>query len=124
MEAAGELQTVGASGTATVKATHWRMIFAPAASTAAGVIGGGLLLNSNRSMFGEHERSPFGTSDLAHAAGTDSINRADLAQKDRDQDQDQDQDDQDQEDKDQDQDQDQDFTDDGGGVGGEDTDYA
>jgi hypothetical protein len=28
-----------------------------------------------------HERSPFGTSDLAHAAGTDSINRADVAQK-------------------------------------------
>jgi uncharacterized protein len=98
-----------------------------AASTAAGVIGGGLLLNSIRSMFGDHagqERSPFGTSDLAHAAGTDSINRADLAQKDRDQDQDQDQDDQDQEDQDQDQDQDQDFTDDGGGAGGDDTDYA
>ena len=49
-----------------------------AASTAAGVIGGGLLLNSIRSMFGDHaglggqQRSAFGTSDLAHA-GTDSI---------------------------------------------------
>jgi hypothetical protein len=102
-----------------------------AASTAAGVIGGGLLLNSIRSMFGDHaglggqERSAFGTGDLAHAAGTDSINRADLAQQDRDQDQDQDQDDQEQEDQDQDQDQDQDFADDGGGdFGGDDTDYA
>jgi uncharacterized protein len=100
-----------------------------AASTAAGVIGGGLLLNSIRSMFGDHaglggqERSAFGSasgsaadSDLAHAAGTGSIGRGDVAQKDRDQDQD----DQDQED----QDQDQDFTDDGGDFGGDDTDYA
>ena len=106
-----------------------------AASTAAGVIGGGLLLNSIRSMFGDHaglggqERSAFGSasgsaadSDLAHAAGTGSIGRGDVAQKDRDQDQDQD--DQDQEDQDQDQDQDQDFTDDGGDFGGDDTDYA
>jgi len=104
-----------------------------AASTAAGVIGGGLLLNSIRSMFGDHaglvgqERSAFGSasgsaadSDLAHAAGTGSIGRGDVAQKDRDQDQD----DQDQEDQDQDQDQDQDFTDDGGDFGGDDTDYA
>lgn len=37
-----------------------------AASTAAGVIGGGLLLNSIRSMFGDHTA-------LAHAAGIDTI---------------------------------------------------
>ena len=85
-----------------------------AASTAAGVIGGGLLLNSIRSMFGDHAGA-FGTKDQAHAAGSDSIGRSDLAQKDRDQDQDQDQDDQDQED------QDQDFTDDRGDFGGDDT---
>ena len=72
-----------------------------AASTAAGVIGGGLLLNSIRSMFGDHaglgghERSAFGSSS---STATDSY----LAQQDRDQDQDQDQDDQDQEDQDQD----------------------
>src|SRR6202045_2083792 len=64
-----------------------------AASTAAGVIGGGLLLNSIRSMFGDHaglaghERSALGTSSAA---------ASDLAQQDRDQDQDQDQDDEDQ----------------------------
>ena len=89
-----------------------------AASTAAGVIGGGLLLNSIRSMFGDHagfsghERSAFGSS-----SSTASDN---LAQKDRDQDQDQDQDDQEQEDQDQDQDQD----DEGGDFGGDDTDNA
>jgi hypothetical protein len=90
-----------------------------AASTAAGVIGGGLLLNSIRSMFGDHaglgghERSAFGSSSGSTA---DSA----LAQRDRDQDQDQDQDDQEQEDQDQDQDQDQD--DDDGAFGGDDTD--
>ena len=92
-----------------------------AASTAAGVIGGGLLLNSIRSMFGDHaglgghERSAFGSSS---STATDSY----LAQQDRDQDQDQDQDDDDQAQKDQDQDQDQD--DGGGDFGGDDTDYA
>ena len=74
-----------------------------AASTAAGVIGGGLLLNSIRSMFGDHaglggqERSALGK---ASGSAADSY----LAQQDRDQDQDQDQDD------------------DGGDFGGDDTD--
>jgi len=86
-----------------------------AASTAAGVIGGGLLLNSVRSMFGDH-------AGLAHASGIDTIGHGDVAEKQRDQDQDQDQDDQDQADQDQDQDQDQD--DDGGDFGGDDTDNA
>jgi uncharacterized protein len=92
-----------------------------AASTAAGVIGGGLLLNSIRSMFGDHaglgghERSTLGSST---GGAADSA----LAQRDRDQDQDQDQDDQEQEDEDQDQDQDQD--DDAGNFGGDDADYA
>jgi uncharacterized protein len=90
-----------------------------AASTAAGVIGGGLLLNSIRSMFGDHaglagrERSALGTSSAA---------ASDLAQQDRDQDQDQDQDDEDQAQEDRDQDQDQD--DDAGDFGGDDSDYA
>ena len=70
-----------------------------AASTAAGVIGGGLLLDSIRSMFGDHVG-------LAHAAGIDTIGRSDVAEKQQDQDQDQDQDD------------------DGGDFGGDDTDYA
>jgi uncharacterized protein len=67
-----------------------------AASTAAGVIGGGLLLNSIRSMFGDHaalgghQRSALGSSGGSATA-------SDLAQKDRDQDQDQDQDDQERE---------------------------
>ena len=92
-----------------------------AASTAAGVIGGGLLLNSIRSMFGDHaglagrERSALGSSSGSAAA-------SDLAQRDRDQDQDQDQDDEDQAQEDQDQDQDQD--DDAGDFGGDDTDNA
>ena len=79
-----------------------------AASTAAGVIGGGLLLNSIRSMFGEHaglggqERSALGSS-----SGSGYRDMAEK-QRDQDQDQDQDQDDQDQDDLDQDQDQDQD----------------
>ena len=79
-----------------------------AASTAAGVISGGLLLNSIRSMFGQHaglggqERSAFGSS-----SGSGYRDMAEK-QRDQDQDQDQDQDDQDQDDEDQDQDQDQD----------------
>ena len=84
-----------------------------AASTAAGVIGGGLLLNSIRSMFGDH-------AGLAHAAGIDAIGRSGAAERQRDQDQDQDQDQDDQDQADQDQDQDQD--DDGGDFGGDDTD--
>ena len=94
-----------------------------AASTAAGVIGGGLLLNSIRSMFGDHaglgghEPSALGSSSRSSA---DSY----LAQQDRDQDHEQDQDDDDQAQKDQDQDQDQDQDDDAGNFGGDDTDYA
>jgi hypothetical protein len=79
-----------------------------AASTAAGVIGGGLLLNSIRSMFGDR-------AGLAHAAGIDAIGHGGVTQKQRDEDQDQDQD---QDDQDQDQDQDQD--DDDGGFGSDD----
>ncbi len=77
-----------------------------------GVIGGGLRLNSIRSMFGDH-------AGLAHAAGIDAIGRGGVAEKqrDQDQDQDQDQDDQDQADQDQHQDQDQD---DDGDFGGDD----
>ena len=92
-----------------------------AASTAAGVIGGGLLLNSIRSMFGDHaglggqERSA-----LRRASGSAADSY--LAQQDRDQDQDQDQDDEAQAHEDQDQDQDQDQDDDGGDFGGDDTD--
>ena len=74
------------------------------------MIGGGLLLNSIRSMFGDH-------AGLAHAAGIDTISHGDVAGRQRDQDQDQD--DQDQADQDQDQDQDQD--DDDGDFGGDDT---
>jgi uncharacterized protein len=68
-----------------------------AASTAAGVIGGGLLLNSIRSMFGQHaslggqERSAFRSSS---GSGYGDMTEK---QRDQDQDQDQDQDDQDQE---------------------------
>jgi hypothetical protein len=82
------------------------------------VIGGGLLLNSIRSMFGDHtglgghERSALGS---PSGSATDCY----LAQQDRDQDQDDD--DQAQEDQDQDQDQDQD---DGGSDFGDDTDNA
>jgi len=92
-----------------------------AASTAAGVIGGGLLLNSIRSVFGDHaglggqERSALGR---ASGSAADSY----LAQQDRDQDQDQDQDDEAQAQDAQDQDQDQDQDDDGGDFGGDDTD--
>jgi hypothetical protein len=92
-----------------------------AASTAAGVIGGGLLLNSIRSMFGDHAGQ--GGHEQT-AIGSTSGGAADnyLAQRDRDQDQDQDQDDDDQALADQDQDQDQD--DDAGDFGGNDSDYA
>jgi hypothetical protein len=51
-----------------------------AASTAAGVIGGGLLLNSIRSMFGDHAGP-------AHAAGVDAVGRGGVAEKQRDQEQ-------------------------------------
>jgi hypothetical protein len=90
-----------------------------AASTAAGVIGGGLLLNSIRSMFGEHA----GLGGLQRGGpGSSGGHAADnyLAQQDRDQDQDQDDDDQALADQDQDQDQDQDD----GDFGGDDTDNA
>ena len=87
-----------------------------AASTAAGVIGGGLLLNSIRSMFGEHAGLERG------GLGSSGARAADLAQQDRDQDQDQDQDDDDQALADQDQDQDQDQDD--GDFGEDDTNYA
>jgi hypothetical protein len=87
-----------------------------AASTAAGVIGGGLLLNSIRSMFGEHA----GLGGLERGGLGSSGARADLAQQDRDQDQDQDRDDDNQALADQDQDQDQDD----GDFGGDDTDNA
>jgi uncharacterized protein len=88
-----------------------------AASTAAGVIGGGLLLNSIRSMFGDHG----GLGGHARSAlGSSSGSTADSTLAQRDQDQDQDQDDQEQEDQDQDQDQDQ--HDDDGAFGGDDTD--
>jgi uncharacterized protein len=90
-----------------------------AASTAAGVIGGGLLLNSIRSMFGEH--AGLGGHE-GGGLGSSGARAADLAQQDRDQDQDQDQDDDDQALSDQDQDQDQDQ--DAGDFGGDDTDYA
>ena len=91
-----------------------------AASTAAGVIGGGLLLNSIRSMFGEHAGlSGHERSALDSASGGGAANNI-LAQRDRDQDQDQDDDDQAQADKDQDQDQDQDD----GDFGGDDNDNA
>ena len=85
-----------------------------AASTAAGVIGGGLLLNSIRSMFGEH--AGLG----GHERGGPGAHASDLARQDRDQDQDQDDDDQALADQDQDQDQDQDD----GDFGGDDTDNA
>jgi uncharacterized protein len=95
-----------------------------AASTAAGVIGGGLLLNSIRSMFGEHaglgghERSA-----LDSASGGGAANNI-LAQRDRDQDQDQDQDQDDDDRAQADQDQDQDQDQDDGDFGGDDNDNA
>jgi uncharacterized protein len=88
-----------------------------AASTAAGVIGGGLLLNGIRSMFGDH--AGLGEHEQR---GLRSAGSSDLAQQDRDQDQDQDQDDEDQAQADQDQDQDQDQDDAAGDFGGDDTD--
>ena len=95
-----------------------------AASTAAGVIGGGLLLNSIRSMFGDH--AGLGGRERVLGSSSASAANSDLAQQDRDQDQDQDQDDDDQAqaDEDQDQDQDQDQDDYGGDFGGDDTDYT
>ena len=79
------------------------------------MIGGGLLLNSIRSMFGDH-------AGLAHATGIDAIGHGDVAERQRDQDQDQDQDQDDQDQADQDQDQDQDQDDDDGDFSGDDTD--
>ena len=73
-----------------------------AASTAAGVIGGGLLLNSIRSMFGDH--AGLGGRERAPGSSSASAANSDLAQQDRDQDQDQD--------------------DYGGDFGGDDTDYT
>jgi len=93
-----------------------------AASTAAGVIGGGLLLNSIRSMFGDH--AGLGGRERVLGSSSASAANSDLAQQDRDQDQDQDQDDDDQAQADQDQDQDQDQDDYGGDFGGDDTDYT
>ena len=77
-----------------------------AASTAAGVIGGGLLLNSIRSMFGQH--TGLGGQERSALGSSSGSGYRDMAEKQRDQDQDQDPDDQDQDDLDQDQDQDQD----------------
>ena len=90
-----------------------------AASTAAGVIGGGLLLNSIRSMFGEH--AGLGGHERGGGLGSSGGRATDnyLAQQDRDQDRAQDQDD-DQALVDQDQDQDQDQDD--GDFGDDDTD--
>ena len=90
-----------------------------AASTAAGVVGGGILLNSIRSMFGEH--AGLGEHERR---GLRSAGASDLALQDRDQDQDQDQDDADQAQLDQDQDQDQDQDDAAADFGGDDTDSA
>jgi hypothetical protein len=85
------------------------------------VIGGGLLLTSIRSMFGDH--AGLGGHERSALEGSSrSTPDSYLAQQDRDQDQDQDDDDQAQEDRDQDQDQDQD--DEAGDFGGDDTDYA
>ena len=87
------------------------------------MIGGGLLLNSIRSMFGDHAGlggHEWGALEGSSRGTADSY----LAQQDRDQDQDQDQDDDDQAQEDRDQDQDQDQDDDAGDFGGDDTDYA
>ena len=89
-------------------------------ATAAGVIGGGLLLNSIRSMFGEHAglggHGARRAREFRRAAPPITIWRSKIA----DQDQDQDQDDDDQALADQDQDQDQDQDD--GDFGGDETD--
>jgi uncharacterized protein len=119
-----------------------------AASTAAGVVGGGLLLDSIRSMFGHHSglggQSAFGgsgssaDSSLAHAAGIDSIRRGDAAQRQSDQalaDQDRRDDleadnadqvlaDQDRRDDWEADNNDSDFADDNGDFGGDDSDFA
>jgi uncharacterized protein len=75
-----------------------------AASTAAGVIGGGLLLNSIRSMFSQRadldgqERSALGSSSgSGYRDMAENQRNQDQDQDDQDQDEDQDQDDQDQE---------------------------
>jgi hypothetical protein len=113
-----------------------------AASTAAGVIGGSLLLDGIRSMFGHHaglgeyERSAFGSSadqtapwsgsaadsDLARAAGIDSIGHGGVAEKHPDEADTASSDKPDDWDA---ADGDSDFSDDDGGdLGGDDTDYA
>jgi uncharacterized protein len=111
-----------------------------AASTAAGVIGGALLMDGIRSMFGHHAggtQSAFGgvggssDSGLAREAGINDIDRggADYRQRQLDQEQDRQQDlDDDRQqalDRQQDADQDaDDFADDDGSFGGDDSDFA
>jgi uncharacterized protein len=119
-----------------------------AASTAAGVIGGGLLLDSIRSMFGHHSglggQSASGgsgssaDSSLAHAAGIDSIRHGGGAERQSDQalaDQDRRDDleadnadqalaDQDRRDDWEADNNDSDFADDNGDFGGDDSDFA
>jgi uncharacterized protein len=119
-----------------------------AASTAAGVVGGGLLLDSIRSMFGHHSglggQSAFGgsgssaDSSLAHAAGIDSIRHGGAAERQSDQalaDQDRRDDleadnadqvlaDQDRRDDWEADNNDSDFADDNGDFGGDDSDFA
>jgi uncharacterized protein len=119
-----------------------------AASTAAGVVGGGLLLDSIRSMFGHHSglggQSAFGgsgssaDSSLAHAAGIDSIRHGGAAERQNDQalaDQDRRDDleadnadqvlaDQDRRDDWEADNNDSDFADDNGDFGGDDSDFA
>ena len=119
-----------------------------AASTAAGVVGGGLLLDSIRSMFGHHSglggHSTFGgsgssaDSSLAHAAGIDSIKHGGAAERQSDQalaDQDRRDDleadnadqvlaDQDRRDDLEADNSDSDFADDDGDFGGDDSDFA
>ncbi len=107
-----------------------------AASTAAGVIGGALLMDSIRSMFGHHAGaaaaapSAFSGSDsnLAREAGINDVNRGAMARQDALDDRQQDLDDRQQELDDRQQDMDQDMADDfggdDGGFGGDDSDFA
>jgi uncharacterized protein len=123
-----------------------------AASTAAGVVGGGLLLDSIRSMFGHHSglgghgvfagagdqstSSSSADSSMAHAAGIDSIGRGGatqtdqaLAEQDRRDDSEADRADealaeQDRRDDWEADNSDSGFTDDSGDFGGDDSDYA